>query len=337
MDNLKRTAMFTALAVVMLAFILSIYGAFLGAEKAGVFFNSMALAVFWLLFLFLIAISPLIFKSILRSPALFLTHTGVAFILAGALWGSETAHNLRRNVFKIDKIYKANMLIYQGQDENRAVLEDNTVKDMPFSVRLNKFEIKYYQPEFLHIHSRKGDSWKIPVEIGKEFSLGKNSGTVQILKKFENFKITFKNNETTAIDSPTPGINPALQVQLKDPQGNVKTKYVFQNLSPHMKGNEDLVLSYNRVIADYISKVDIVKDNKIIASKDIEVNHPLHAEGYHFYQHSYDSEAGLYTILSITSDSGLYIVYTGYIMLCGAVFWHFWLRHIPKLKKNKDK
>jgi hypothetical protein len=78
----------------------------------------------------------------------------------------------------------------------------------------------------------------------------------------------------------------------------------------------------------YISDIQVVKDGNVVAEKSIEVNHPLHFGGYHFYQSSFDAEGHRYTVLSIVSDTGLNLVYAGYLALGIGVFWHFWLRHI---------
>lgn len=87
-------------------------------------------------------------------------------------------------------------------------------------------------------------------------------------------------------------------------------------------------------IRDYFSDVILLEGEKQIAQKVLEVNHPLHYGGYHFYQHSYDMEKGEYTILTVVSDSGLNLVYTGYVVLSVAVLWHFWLRHIGAYVKK---
>jgi cytochrome c biogenesis protein ResB len=81
-------------------------------------------------------------------------------------------------------------------------------------------------------------------------------------------------------------------------------------------------------VRDYISDVQVVKDGNVVAEKSIEVNHPLHFGGYHFYQSSYDTHAHRYTVLYVVSDTGLNFVYAGYLTLGIGVFWHFWLRHI---------
>ena len=62
------------------------------------------------------------------------------------------------------------------------------------------------------------------------------------------------------------------------------------------------------VIKDYLSDVSIIENAKEVGRKTIEVNHPLHYRGYHFYQYSYDAGQLNYSILFVKSDSGLYIV-----------------------------
>ena len=119
------------------------------------------------------------------------------------------------------------------------------------------------------------------------------------------------------------------------------TQYVFAFFPGHTHPEDKFLLNYRRTIRDYISELHIIEDNKVVAEKDIEVNHPLHFGGYHFYQHDYDQEEGQYTILSVTSDTGLVAVYAGYWMLGIGVFLHLWLRHIfakrkPKVLTNGD-
>ena len=55
---------------------------------------------------------------------------------------------------------------------------------------------------------------------------------------------------------------------------------------------------------------------------------PPFVGGYHLYQNSYNPEDHSYTILSVTSDSGLWVVYAGFFLLCAGVFWRLWLRPV---------
>ena len=81
-------------------------------------------------------------------------------------------------------------------------------------------------------------------------------------------------------------------------------------------------------VRDYISNLAVIKNGKTVTEKNVEINHPLHFGGYYIYQHSYDSHTAQYTVLMVVSDSGLSIVYAGYLTLITGVFWHFWLKHL---------
>jgi len=337
MDRLKYAMMWAGLTFILLLIFLSIYGAFLGSDRAESFFNCPALAFYWLAFALLLVAGITEFRRLLRVPCLLLIHAGCIFILAGSMLGSDAGGNLQKRLLGIDKIRKGRMVIFEGRSENRVISEkDEWVKELPFFVKLKDFRIEYYKPEYLHIQTHNGRTWKLPVEIDTEFSLDPKLGSVTILRTFENFKITIDGDKKVAIDDPEAGYNPALEVQIKDPNGNVTAKYVFERFPGHIHPEDKFLLSYHRVIRDYISWLEVIKDGKVLAEKDIEVNHPLHFGGYHFYQHSYDDKAGQYTILQVVSDTGLPLVLAGYVMLCAGVFWHFWLRHIFARVKSKS-
>jgi cytochrome c biogenesis protein ResB len=176
----------------------------------------------------------------------------------------------------------------------------------------------------------------VPVEIDKEIPLGDNAGSIKIVKSYENLKIGMDEGKTTYFEDPSPGSNPALEVQITSPSGQTSTQHVFERFPGHSHGQDKFLLSYHRVIRDYISELQIIENNKVVAEKDIEVNHPLRFGGYHFYQSSYDDKAEQYTVLQVVSDTGLYVVYAGYWMLCIGVIWHMWLRHIFSRSKTKS-
>lgn len=226
----ERIVMWVALAVVVLSTFLFVYGAFLGSYEAKSFFSSPALSAYWLVLMALLTAGFVAFRRLIRVPGLLLIHAGCILILAGALRGSNAGLKIHNRLFGTDKIQTGRMVIFEGDTENRILLENSgLIKELPFHIKLKDFRIEYYKPES---------------------------------------------------------------------------------------------------VRDYISDVQVVKDGNIVAEKTIEVNHPLHFGGYHFYQSSYDADAHRYTVLSVVSDTGLGLVYVGYIMLVIGVFWHFWLRHI---------
>jgi hypothetical protein len=319
------------MALIVLLFIMSVYGAFIGPERAAEFFNSIPLAVYWLGFILLLALGIVFFQRLRRIPALLMIHLGCIAILAGGIWGSQAGHELQSRRFGIDKISTGTMQIFENSSDNRVILPDNQIKQLPFSIALKDFRIEYYQPQYLYIQSKHGDVWDLPVEVGTEYQLGNSFGSVKIIRKFENFKI---GDNRTITDDPNTGSNPALEVRLIDSEGKELTRYVFEPARPFMYPNDNLYMIYNRSISDYISDLQVIQDGKIVAEKDIEVNHPLHFGGYHFYQQSYDTETGQYTILRVVSDTGLRAVYFGFILLCVGVVLHFWLKKITAWSKE---
>ena len=329
--------MWVALALIIVLTVLSIYGAFIGAERAEQFFNKPPLVVYWTALALLLIAGIAAFRRLLRVPGLLLMHAGCILVIAGGMWGSRAGHDLQKKLFGIDKIRSGRMAIYEGASENHVALDGSREqKELPFSLKLKDFRIEYYQPVYLLIQSRDGRRWKVPVEAGKEFPLGDDTGTVKIVKAYENFKIGTEEGKSVPFDDPSPGSNPALEVQITESGGQTSTQYVFERFPGHSHDRDKFLLSYHRVISDYISELQIIENDKVVAEKDIEVNHPLRFGGYHFYQSSYDDKAGQYTVLQVVSDTGLYVVYAGYWMLCIGAIWHLWFRHVLSRFKVKS-
>ena len=337
MNRFRNAIMWAGLALIIALIILSIYGAFIGAERAQKLFNTAPAVVYWSAFILILGAGFFVFRRLVRIGSLSLIHCGCILILAGGMSSSEGGHKLQKHLFGIDKIQTGQMAIYEGDSDNRvAVQKDEQIRELPFSIKLKDFRLEHYKPEYLYIQSRNGKTWKVPVEIGTEFSLGEDLGMVTIVRAFENFQIRIEGEERQITDDPESGYNPALEVHIKGPAGDEETRYVFERFPGHTHAEDELFLSYQRVISDYISELEIIKDGNVVAKKNIEVNHPLYYGGYHFYQHSYDAEAGQYTVLMVTSDTGLGLVYAGYLMLCVGVFWKLWIKNIFTRKNKID-
>jgi uncharacterized membrane protein len=346
MNKFRRTVMWAGLSLIILLIFLSIYGAFIGAERAEKFFNRLPLAVYWTALALMLIIALAAFRRLVRVPGLLLMHAGCILILIGGAWGSKLAYKLSGN----DKIREGRMQIYEGQTQNQVYVrngeeggedEDHEFKTLPFSIKLHDFRIEYYEPAYLQVETGQGQSRTVAAEVGNEIDLGEELGTARIVRMFENFKMSIEDDKRIAYEDPHPGSNPALEVQITKPDGQVSTQYVFALMPGFSHSEAGVKLIYNRpvnrAISDYISELEVTQDDKVVAEKDIEVNHPLHFGGYHFYQSSYDAKAGQYTVLQVTSDTGLSTVYVGYWMLCIGVLWHLWLRHIFTRIKSKNK
>lgn len=408
MNKFKREVIWAALLLIMLLTVLSIYGAFIGAERAQGFFNSSPLAVFWAILFLALAAGFVAFRRLIRVPGLLLMHAGGILILIGGALGSEKGYRATGN----NKILKGQMQIFEGQTTNHVQTEKKIplfevalgfasaldrrtmpqnlrqefvrqqaplaqdagvwvnqpggewmiadeknqyfvrreganlrvydfvreMKELPFAIKLNDFRMEYYgtsEPSYLQVQTADGQVRSVPAEVGREIDLG-SDGTAKIVKKYENLKITIEGEKREYYDDPSPGSNPALEVQITKPDGQATTQYVY-SLHPgfsHTAGGPKLVYSKPAAggpVRDYISELEVVDPNgTVLAKKDIEVNHPLHYGGYHFYQSSYDARAGRYTVLQVVSDTGIKIVFAGYWLLCIGVVWHMWLRHLFK-------
>ncbi|NQU76712.1 MAG: cytochrome c biogenesis protein ResB [Planctomycetes bacterium] len=90
-------------------------------------------------------------------------------------------------------------------------------------------------------------------------------------------------------------------------------------------------------VRDYVSDLAVLVDGRQAARKTIEVNHPLHFGGYHFYQQESASQDEQYTILLVKSDSGLVAVYAGMALLCAGVFWQLWFSPAWNCLKRRAK
>jgi len=88
-----------------------------------------------------------------------------------------------------------------------------------------------------------------------------------------------------------------------------------------------------QVPRDYFSDVGVVKDGRIIETKTIEVNKPLHYGGYYFYLRPSEESGSEQAVLAVVSDNGLIAVFTGYVFLTAGLFGRCWLG--PMIKKDK--
>jgi hypothetical protein len=207
--------------------------------------------------------------------------------------------------------------------------------ELPFSVRLRNFRLEHYPGGTVWVQDRAGQSWKLRAEVGETRSLG-DQGTIRIEKVFENWKMDISGDERVAFDAPG-GYNPAVEITHEKADGSKGTRFVFAQQTAHMNPNELLHMSYQRMVSDYISELEVIEDGQVVAQKDIEVNHPLHYGGYHFYQHQWGrNEFGEYTVLMVVADSGLWVVYIGYAMLIAGICWHFWGRIVLTAARTRS-
>ena len=336
---MKKTILHLGLLFIAALAVLSIYGAFIGAENSQRFFSSIPMGFFWCVFAVLLVLSMAVFKQLWRKTDLSLIHVGCILVIAGSMVASEQGHKLQERLFSKEKLRRGMMQVFDDQDADKIYYvvgnpqeKVRQVFKADFAIRLREFRIHYYEPGDLFVFTDDGRKWKLPAEILKTYDLGEDVGKVTVVRSFENFRIDINNGRRDITDSPGFAMNPALEVRFEKPDGSTATKYVFQKLTGHASLKGEPVLKYFRDIKDYVSDVQVIHGGEVVAAKSIEVNKPLHWGGYYFYQHSYDDKAGRYTILSVSSDSGILIVYSGYAALCMGILWRLWFSKWTKRK-----
>ncbi len=321
---MKKTLFHLTLVVLLLLIGLSIYGAFLGAERAEGFFNSLPLAVYWIFTAVLVIACLFVFRTLSRA-AVFLMHLGTVLVLLGSMAASEKGHLLREAFGGPVKPVESVMVLHEGESGNELYERStNQTFQLPFSLHLTDFAVLTY-PAFVTVHLPDGRRESLAGEVGSELTLAETGITIRVVEVFENFKVSFEDGQRRAEDSAEPGRNPAVELAVIGADGSIRRRYVFERFAGHTPADDGLGFSYHRPVRDYISRVEVVRDGEVVESAAIEVNHPLHFGGFHFYQYSYDDKDHHYTVLKAVSDTGLSVVYLGYGSLCVGVVWYFWL------------
>ena len=162
MNKLRRFVMWFGLILIVLLTVLSIVGAFYGAEKASLFFNSLSLTIYWLTLSVFLITGLTTFRRLIRVPGLLLIHLGGVFILVGSIWGSEGGHRLQKKLLGIDKVPFGYMMIYEQTAKDSIVDEDdNVLARLPFSIYLEDFRIEYYESRsYLQVENKNGNRWQ---------------------------------------------------------------------------------------------------------------------------------------------------------------------------------
>ncbi len=329
MYNIKMTILKLSLFLIILLIILSIIGASFGAQNAQKLFNSLPSRIFWGIWLITLCSCFFLFPKMRKNISLLAIHFSILLILIGFILSSQISHKILQQTpiskfLSIPKVPQANMIIFEGQKENRIITMPNQkIFQLTFYVKLNDFKIKYYEPGQLIIITPEKSIYIIPAKINAKINIT-GYGTLKITRTFKNFKINFEQDNPIPIDSKQDGDNPAIEIQRIRPDKQQETYYIFSRYPEFSKAPKDLKLIYSKQIKDYISDVSIIKDDKIILTKKIRVNHPLSFGGYQFYQLSYDEKDEKYTILLVVSNLGARVIFAGYILLIVGIIWNFY-------------
>ena len=329
------------LALLMLI-ILSITGAFLGADKARLFFNSIPLAAFWIALTLLFASGFIFWKSLYLRPYLLLCHAGCIAILAGALWGSAAAHHLRTTFGLPPKLTKGVMMLRQGQSDYKVFLDaSDDVFGLPFSVHLIQTAVMHYDDPTIDIYTPQGLLMiRIPPTPGQTYPLSHDgTATVQVAARFKNLRLAPSDQGMTAIEGPSDKSNPGFELVFHMPDGTSSRQYVFELFEPHFRPKIPYLSRFSapQIPKEYQSTLVLEKDGRPLTQKTIRVNDPLYYDGYHFYQNTYGrDETSSYSGIMVVSDSGVWAVFAGYGAIMVGLIGQFWIQPLLRRYKSRE-
>jgi hypothetical protein len=352
MRRMRAIGLWVTLAAVGVLVALSVVGTFRGAEGARALFTSEPLAVFWILLAAFLVACFFFGTGLLRSPGLVAMHVGSILVLVGAMWGSDKGHSVAEKLLGGKKIPHGYMMIPEGAvtDEVADEATGEPVGRLPFRVGLKDFRIEYYPAkgpwelwfEMLVPPGHAPQMGWVQVEWkeGEEVSVGRTALRVRVVKYLPGARAVRDEAGEIAgaapdAESPTPAME--VEVAVRDQafrgwilvlQGEDRASLSLAPIMPKDLSKEaapNLWLVQPRGMPkDYFSDLTVLEGGSVAAEKTIEVNDPLGWGGYHFYQYDYDHERGEYTVLSVRSDSGLYAVYAGFVLLVAGTFVRFW-------------
>ncbi len=358
-----------ALAAVACLAALSVVGAFLGAERAKALFNSPPLAAFWLLLLVLTAAAILMSGRIRRRPGSLAMHLGVVLVLVGGVWGSEARHELSSRLTGRARI-PAGLLVVPEGERSREILDtsgERVIGELPFELELRDFRIERYplgDPRWhlvAEVPAAGDEPQLLEWEIGRELQVRGTDVRVKVLQYLEAARPVYREGtgETPLLTKPDGAVSdpesdvPAIRLSLRRagagsaeawlvprPGRDLAVLWVRDVLGPDERGSADAVWFWLvrplSPVKSYQSEVVVWENGREAARHVIEVNRPLHYGGYYLYQQSFDPAEGRYTVLRVTSDSGLWWVFAGFGMLCAGAFWRFWGRPATRFLRKGD-
>jgi hypothetical protein len=236
-----------------------------------------------------------------------LLHAGLVVIIAGSF-----ATRYYR--------FEAQLPLHTGEASD-TVQSARAAYKLPFTVKLENFTLDYYaQPYGRLILDENGARREFEAREGLVMRTA-SGATVTVLRLAHDFGLTGRNE---VVEKSPYWFNPAVQVEIAS--GGKKKKLWFFSNFPGMHGGDlPFALYYSleqAEIKNFTSSVAITGAAGDTLRADIAVNRPLRYGGYTLYQTSYDPADAGYSLLTVTRDRGLWVVYAGFaIFLAGVLLW----------------
>lgn len=238
-----------------------------------------------------------------------LLHAGLVAVIAGAF----ASRALR---------FEAQLPLHTGETSDLAY-RDGVPWRLPFSVKLEDFRLEYYREPLGRLVVEEGtERREFDAAEGAVIELPESSATIKVLRLARDFGLGAGNR---VVEKSPYWHNPAAQLEIT--AGGRKKKLWFFSNFPGMHDGALPFRAYYALeqaeIKNFTSSV-AVSAGGAETRAEIAVNRPFKFMGCTLFQTSYDPADAGYSLLTVTRDRGLWVVYCGFIMLLSGVL--LWLK-----------
>jgi len=271
----------------------------------------------------------------IKNIAFTLNHAGLWLVIAAASLGSGD-------------LYRLTMSVNRGGINNEAFDKNNRAYQIQFSIKLNSFDIQFYNPN-LAIYDNKKE--KLILDKAEKLETA-NQG---VSYNWHDWKFKVEkyidwaspdNNHNFIRNDTSMGTAPAAYIT----GTNIKTQqkiagwiyggsFIFPGKLLELNENYSLVLT-EQTAKKFSSNINIYHNNGThIKNIVIEVNKPYSFRGWKIYQTGYDETYGRWSnssVFELVYDPWLPVVYVGIIMLLIGSLYLLWTGKAKKSKSVKE-
>ena len=211
-------------------------------------------------------------------------------------------------------------------------------RELGFQIRLADFVVERYPERTLRVWVNRGrEPHSLPVVVGKEQEVEGTGCKVKVLRYVPDFVKDLESKKVLS-RSEQPH-NPAIEVQIASAEGTSSRWVLAMHPGLSMRPDpmhEHIALRFEMKVKDFKSMLEVLQEDKVVATKVIEVYSPLRFGGFAFYQHQYDPEHPDSTVLQVARDPGVPVVYAGFVLLVMGVFLALYGTSVSRLLSKRS-
>lgn len=267
-----------------------------------------------------------------KNAGFLLNHAGLWITIFAAGLGAGDLQRLTVNLYE------------QKDFKNLAFDDRQRVYHLPFSMKLNDFDVDYYPPKLALFDAGTGT---IKHEKGKNLEMVEEGLTMHLSNwtiHVDTFIESAKPHPGKGyIPADTVGTTPAAYVTARNKMDSIKQGWIsagsFRYRPKYLILNRNDILALTEPEPKKYSSLVEVRYNGTIENHDIEVNKPHKVMGWKIYQMGYDTRMGKWSelsVLEVVKDPWLPVVYIGFFMLIAGAIYLFWIGRDVKVKKEEE-